>query len=547
MRLLRRVLSLIGFVLLANAVEAAPLVQLSRWDRLAVDYPLRGPGIEQFRLVAVTRWAREAPEGSQRYAVRVTLPNGQVVTHPVEPGQGPGGRTLAVLVPVASVRNLRPDEVRLHAEVIDAATNAVVSNLLKATIANFPTPKPGQSAIDPGPFGWGRPLSVSPGGAGPLPGPGPDGFRFVLVVPKPPEAAFAIATTEASIKQVASRLDDYDSQAGRSDEFVLEADAQPAINLTPNQAQTYLSSLSKADDSGLVYRLPTLEEWDFAARAGQSTPFWWGGQPTHSEGANFLGPEPALATDTTAPALPARSDPTFQGNPWGLFHTFGNVAEWAKADASGFVRLGGHFRTEPETPLPGVSADDPDSVGPDPYVGVRPVASLTAEQGEALALATLKDAPGLGDVKVAFDPGRATLTLTGNVAEASARREADRRLSTLWFLSAVDNRLDTPSLPPRGLAVLGPVIGSPRRITPLGKRLDEVSLAVRWANRLPVKGSEWWVNLYQPGGYAAHRLASEKPDASGQILVVIDRSRLPMNIPTTAALSLGGPAPTLAD
>ena len=83
--------------------------------------------------------------------------------------------------------------------------------------------------------------------------------------------------------------------------------------------------------------------------------------------------------------------------------------------------------------------------------------------------------------------------------------------------------------------------------TMVGKRLDEVTLAVRWANPLPVKGSEWWVNLYQPCGHSAHRLASQKPDASGQILVVIDRSRLPMKIPTTAALSLGAPAPTLGD
>jgi hypothetical protein len=454
---------------------------------------------------------------------------------------------LTVLAPVASVRNLRPEEVRLCAEVIDAATGAVVSNLLEATITNFPTPTTGESAIDPGPFGWGRPLSVSPGQSAPLPGPGPDGFRFVLVVPKPPGAAFAIATTEASVKQVTSRMDDYDSRAGRSDEFVLEAEPQPAINLTPAQAQTYLSNLSKADDSGLVYRLPTQEEWDLAARAGQSTPFWWGDQPSHPEGANFLGPEPALATDTTAPALPVRSDPTFQANPWGLFHTFGNAAEWATADGSGFVRLGGHFRTEPESPLPSVSVDDPNAIGPDPYVGVRPVASLTAEQVETLARAALKDATGLGDVKVSFEPSRAALTLTGNVAEASARREADRKLSALWFLSAVDNRLSTPSLPAHGLAVLGPVIGSPRRVTPLGKRLDEITLAVRWANPLPVKGSEWWVNLYQPGGHAAHRLASQKPDASGQILVVIDRSRLPMNLPTTAALSLGAPAPSLAD
>lgn len=81
-----------------------------------------------------------------------------------------------------------------------------------------------------------------------------------MVVPKVPGAAFAIATAEATVKQVTSRMEDYDSQAVSSDGFVLETDEQPVINSTPVQEQTYLPSLSKADDSGLVYRLPSQEE-----------------------------------------------------------------------------------------------------------------------------------------------------------------------------------------------------------------------------------------------------------------------------------------------
>lgn len=155
MRLPRRVLTLIGFALVTNTVEMAPLVQLIRWDRSAVYYPLRGPGIEQFRLVAVPRWSPDAAKEAERYTVRVTLPGGQVVTHSVDPEQGPGARPLAVLMPVASVRNLRPDGLRIHAEATDAATNAVGGNLLGAMIVNFPTPKSRQSVIDSGAFGWG--------------------------------------------------------------------------------------------------------------------------------------------------------------------------------------------------------------------------------------------------------------------------------------------------------------------------------------------------------------------------------------------------------
>jgi hypothetical protein len=102
-------------------------------------------------------------------------------------------------------------------------------------------------------------------------------------------------------------------------------------------------------------------------------------------------------------------------------------------------------------------------------------------------------------------------------------------------------------MPPGGLALLGPVVGPARRITPLGKRLDEVPVAVRWSAPLPVEGSEWWVNIYQPCGHTVHRLVGGKPDASGRVLVVIDRSRLPMDAPTMAALSLGAAAPSLTD
>jgi hypothetical protein len=388
-----------------------------------------------------------------------------------------------------------------------------------------------------------------------LPRPGPDGLTFVRVPATDEAPGFFLATTEVSNGQVSGRLPGYDPKAGRSDEFTLEDPAQPALGLAPKRAGEYLAALGKADPAGVAYRLPTQSEWLRAARAGASTAFWWGDEPSHPAGANFLGPEPALAGDTTAPARPVETGGTggFEANPWGLFHTFGNIAEWATAASGGFVRLGGHFRTEPASPLPEVAVEDAETTGPDAYVGVRPAFDLTAESGVASIRKALGGNTLLAGLTVAFDPDRATATLTGTLPEASLRRAADRRLDPLWFLAAVEDRVATPTIKPGQLASLGDVAGPVRRITPLGHWVYEVPVAVRWGDPLPVRGSEWWVNVYPcGGGHFAHKLVEIEPNASGRIVVLIDRAKMtsaaqPDGSPVSVALSLGAEAPSPAD
>jgi hypothetical protein len=370
---------------------------------------------------------------------------------------------------------------------------------------------------------------------------------------------YLIATTEASNAQVAKQLAGYDPRAGRSDEFTLEDPAQPAVGLSPKRAQEYLAALSKADPSGVTYRLPTQAEWLRAARAGKDSAFWWGDESTHPEGANFLGPEPGLANDTTAPVRPdlVAGSGAFVANPWGLFHTFGNVAEWASTEGGGFVRLGGHFRTEPVTPLPEVAVQNAESTGPDPYVGVRPAAEMSAERGAELVRAALQGDPLLAGVSAAYDPERATATLTGTAPNSAARRAADRRLEPLWFLAAVENKIETPTLLPGQLATIGAPLGPARRITPLGRWIYVVPVSVQWGDPLPVHGSEWWVNVYPNGaqngcGHYAYKLVETEPNDTGRFDLLIDRGKMiaagvPVDSPVAVALSLGAPAPNPTD
>ena len=75
------------------------------------------------------------------------------------------------------------------------------------------------------------------------------------------------------------------------------------------------------------YRLPTEAEWEYACRAGTTTPFYTGSNITTGM-ANYDGTKPynknnkGIFRDTTTPVG------SFAANPWGLFDMHGNVREW---------------------------------------------------------------------------------------------------------------------------------------------------------------------------------------------------------------------------
>lgn len=93
----------------------------------------------------------------------------------------------------------------------------------------------------------------------------------------------------------------------------------PVRDVSWEDAQQYVKWLSKT--SGKSYRLPSEAEWEYAARGGTSTRYWWGEQ-LRPGNANCKGcGEPWQA----AGPAPAGS---FAANPYGFHDMNGSVWEW---------------------------------------------------------------------------------------------------------------------------------------------------------------------------------------------------------------------------
>ena len=96
---------------------------------------------------------------------------------------------------------------------------------------------------------------------------------------------------------------------------------RPVIDVSWDDAKAYINWLSQK--TGKQYRLPTEAEWEYAARAGTKSPFWWG-----RDGGNGL----ANCGDCGAPDGGSKTAAagSFRPNAFGLYDTAGNVAEWVE-------------------------------------------------------------------------------------------------------------------------------------------------------------------------------------------------------------------------
>ncbi len=160
--------------------------------------------------------------------------------------------------------------------------------------------------------------------------------------------AFVRATGYVSTEQRASGALIYDVQNGR-----MRMDAQadwrdgydgqpaagdmPVINVSWADAEAYCDWLSRM--TGHDYQLPSEAQYEYAERAGTSTPYWWGSGSPRQKVENLAG---ALDRSPTGRhwdnAFPGYGDGywgpapvmSFLPDPFGLYDMDGNVSEWTE-------------------------------------------------------------------------------------------------------------------------------------------------------------------------------------------------------------------------
>jgi formylglycine-generating enzyme required for sulfatase activity len=121
-----------------------------------------------------------------------------------------------------------------------------------------------------------------------------------------------IATADSLVDAVAGPTCPYVEMS-----FGMGIDGFPAISMTQHAANKYAEWLSAK--TGEFYRLPTEAEWEYACRAGASTPFYFGAGPAQ------LPDHSWFAANSEGKYRKVASKPP---SPWGLYDMLGNVMEW---------------------------------------------------------------------------------------------------------------------------------------------------------------------------------------------------------------------------
>ena len=116
---------------------------------------------------------------------------------------------------------------------------------------------------------------------------------------------------------------------------------QPAVRVSWQEAMAFCDWFGRT--AGQRCALPTEAQWEYACRAGTTTPLWFGdltanfGPFANLADANLRGGLntvrpwiPAIETVNDDAAIP-QNVAAYQPNPWGLYNMHGNAAEWTRS------------------------------------------------------------------------------------------------------------------------------------------------------------------------------------------------------------------------
>ncbi|MDS4030172.1 MAG: formylglycine-generating enzyme family protein [Candidatus Contendobacter sp.] len=193
-----------------------------------------------------------------------------------------------------------------------------------------------------------------------------------------------------------------------------KGERRPVESVSWNEVQDFIERLNDAVP-GLEARLPTEAEWEYACRAGTTTPFSFGEDIT-PEQVNYDGNFPYRGSKKGRYRQETVEVASLPANPWGLYEMHGNVWEWCQDwygayraelvvdptgpatgggrvlrggswfDVGGLARSASRYLNEP--------GDRNDSIGFRLALGPELRQDERAGQGEGGAGQTAREAPG---------------------------------------------------------------------------------------------------------------------------------------------------------
>ena len=124
--------------------------------------------------------------------------------------------------------------------------------------------------------------------------------------------SFAIGVYEVTFDQFAACVEDGGCGGYDPGDAGFGRGSRPALYISWRDAQRYVEWLTRK--TGRTYRLPSEAEWEYAARGGEASAYWWGSRFDRSKAA--IGGTVEVGA--------------FAANGFGLHEILGNAGEWVQ-------------------------------------------------------------------------------------------------------------------------------------------------------------------------------------------------------------------------